>query len=313
MLKKVLYIILWNLFIGTRTGESNIDGAQNTFVGRRTGVSNSSGGQNSFYGEQAGQGNTTGSDNSYFGKSAGSHGIAGTENAFFGSSAGLVSQGSANTFIGYSSGSGNGNGNDNTFIGNDSGNASMTTVNNSIAIGKLAEVNSDNQARIGDSNVDDIGGFAAWTNLSDGRFKIKVEESVKGLDFIQKLHPVTYQFDLPKLNVFLYGKEKADNLTINQDKSNTRFTGFIAQEVEAAARETGYYFSGVKTPKNEHDHYGLRYAEFVVPLVKGMQEQQEIIEKLEQENLEMREIYEELSGELASIKEVLGSILKIKE
>jgi len=35
----------------------------------------------------------------------------------------------------------------------------------------------------------------------------------------------------------------------------------------------------VDKPKNEKDFYGLRYAEFVVPLVKGMQEQQVIIEE----------------------------------
>ena len=45
-------------------------------------------------------------------------------------------------------------------------------------------------------------------------------------------------------------------------------------------------------PKNDHDFYGLRYAEFVVPLVKAMQEQQQMIksqnesiENLKQENL----------------------------
>ena len=49
-------------------------------------------------------------------------------------------------------------------------------------------------------------------------------------------------------------------------------TGFIAQEVEAAAQSVGFNFSGVDGPKNEHDYYGLRYAEFVVPLVKAVQE-----------------------------------------
>ena len=48
-------------------------------------------------------------------------------------------------------------------------------------------------------------------------------------------------------------------------------------------RENGYVFTGVKAPANEKDHYGLKYAEFVVPLVKGMQEQQERIETLQQE------------------------------
>ena len=55
------------------------------------------------------------------------------------------------------------------------------------------------------------------------------------------------------------------------------YTGFIAQEVEAAAIKAGYDFSGVDKPKNENDQYALRYAEFVVPLVKAVQEQQAII------------------------------------
>ena len=56
-------------------------------------------------------------------------------------------------------------------------------------------------------------------------------------------------------------------------------TGFIAQEVEAVAQKVGFNFDGVSTPQNETDLYGIRYAEFVVPLVKAMQEQQAIIEQ----------------------------------
>ncbi|MBK7559903.1 MAG: hypothetical protein IPI54_17545 [Chitinophagaceae bacterium] len=50
-------------------------------------------------------------------------------------------------------------------------------------------------------------------------------------------------------------------------------------------QKTGFNFSGVDKPKNDQDFYGLRYAEFVVPLVKGMQEQQVIIEA-QQKNLD---------------------------
>jgi hypothetical protein len=39
----------------------------------------------------------------------------------------------------------------------------------------------------------------------------------------------------------------------------------------------------VRALQNEKDHYSLRYAEFVVPLVKAMQEQQEMIEELQNE------------------------------
>ena len=55
-------------------------------------------------------------------------------------------------------------------------------------------------------------------------------------------------------------------------------SGFIAQEVEKAAQDLGYDFSGVDKPQNDKDIYSLRYAEFVVPLVKAMQEQQQTIE-----------------------------------
>ena len=61
------------------------------------------------------------------------------------------------------------------------------------------------------------------------------------------------------------------------DKEAKSYTGFIAQEVEAAANETGFNFSGIIKPANEKSEYRLSYAEFVVPLVKAVQEQQEII------------------------------------
>jgi hypothetical protein len=84
----------------------------------------------------------------------------------------------------------------------------------------------------------------------------------------------------------------ADQNDINSriEKSQIVYTGFVAQEVEKAANEVGFNFSGVDAPKNENDFYGLRYAEFVVPLVKAVQEQQKIIEDLTKriEELERR-------------------------
>jgi hypothetical protein len=62
----------------------------------------------------------------------------------------------------------------------------------------------------------------------------------------------------------------------------------VAQEVEAAAKKSGYDFSGIDAPKNKNDFYGLRYAEFVVPLVKGMQEQQQMILELKKEIEELK-------------------------
>ena len=61
---------------------------------------------------------------------------------------------------------------------------------------------------------------------------------------------------------------------------------FLAQEVEKAANESVYDFDGVHKPKNDHDLYSLSYAQFVVPLVKAVQEQQEII-KTQQKQIDL--------------------------
>src|SRR5205085_6274713 len=66
------------------------------------------------------------------------------------------------------------------------------------------------------------------------------------------------------------------------DKATVRYTGFVAQEVEQAAKKLGYDFSGVDVPKEKDGLYGLRYEELVVPLVKAVQEQQKRIRALKE-------------------------------
>ena len=107
-----------------------------------------------------------------------------------------------------------------------------------------------------------------------------------------KLRPITYHLDVHRLASYLQEDQRRDengnpyiaapsdnDYRSRNEKEAIQYTGFIAQEVEAAAREVGFDFSGIDAPKNNNDLYGLRYAEFVVPLVKAVQEQQEIIEK----------------------------------
>jgi len=82
--------------------------------------------------------------------------------------------------------------------------------------------------------------------------------------------------------------------TSDQDFSETesiRQSGFVAQEVEQAAKSAGYDFNGFIAPKNNKQTYSLSYSQFVVPLVKAVQEQQQQIELLKQQNeLLMKEI-----------------------
>jgi hypothetical protein len=64
-----------------------------------------------------------------------------------------------------------------------------------------------------------------------------------------------------------------------QRASSIRHNGFIAQEVEATADSIGYNFDGVHHPESNNDTYGLTYGDFVVPLVKAVQEQEGTINK----------------------------------
>ena len=91
-----------------------------------------------------------------------------------------------------------------------------------------------------------------------------------------------------------YSKTGIINNNIIQPASYTGemqlHTGFLAQDVEKIAKDLGYNFDGVHAPANDKDHYSLAYSQFIMPLVKGMQEQQAIIdaqnkriEKLEQQ------------------------------
>ena len=85
-----------------------------------------------------------------------------------------------------------------------------------------------------------------------------------------------------------------------------RRTGFIAQEVEKAADSTGFDFDAVKKPENDRDHYSLSYEEFVVPLVKAVQEQQGQIEELKKDRAQI----EDLKKEIEDLKKMVTALSK---
>jgi hypothetical protein len=126
---------------------------------------------------------------------------------------------------------------------------------------------------IGNSSVTWIGGQVNWATYSDARIKRDIQENVPGLSFIMKLKPVTYHLDIHKQNEMVYNRG-SDTLSwpSKYEIEDIMQTGFIAQEVEQAAKETNYDFSGVVVPKSDEGLYSIRYAEFVVPLVKAVQE-----------------------------------------
>jgi hypothetical protein len=219
------------------------------------------------------------------------------------------STGKASTAIGAYSGEYM-NGNYNTALGYSACSQTnvITDYNNMTGIGCNADPTASNTVLIGNSNVVSIGGQVAWTTLSDGRFKTNVrEDEVKGLEFITALNPVTYNIDLNEQLAWKqrnYGVDELDSAQWEgkNDIEKIRFSGFIAQEVEALANEIGYDFSGVDAPQNDKDVYGIRYSDFVVPMVKAIQEQQEVIDELRAEN-------DALRSSLDTIEELLRELL----
>ena len=141
---------------------------------------------------------------------------------------------------------------------------------------------------IGNSSVTVIRGQVNLSLYSDERVKDNVAENVPGLDFINRLRPVTYNYNIHKENAIMFGGKKPDpDFEGKYDIEKLRMTGFIAQEVAAAANASGFDFSGVVKPANVNDLYSLRYSEFVVPLVKAVQEQETKIDALTKQNAEL--------------------------
>ncbi len=288
-----------NAAFGSYVLYNNISGIYNTAVGSAALHYNNTGNFNTATGRAALNRNTSGSYNVANGFVALEANVTGTGNTGIGFNAlNLTNASNYNTALGYRAGYGFNHGWNNTFIGSES-NLLGTGLFNSIALGNAATATASNQARIGNSSTISIGGFANWTNISDGRFKKNIQEQVKGIEFILKLRPVTYQLDVYSLSKKL--NEPADEFIESgkhasvMDKEMITQSGFVAQEVEQAAKETGYDFSGVDKPKNANDFYGLRYAEFVVPLVKAVQEQQVMLQQQQAQIDDLKKAIKEMS------------------
>jgi hypothetical protein len=272
-----------NVACGDGAMAANTGGNSNTALGYQTMTANTNGNDNVGVGSGALFNNNVGLFNTAVGADAMVLNIAGNYNVAVGSSALYNTSASwYNTAIGFNSGMNFDNGYNNVFVGanNDVNGAGYFNV---VAIGQDVICTASSQARIGNEATNSIGGYANWTNFSDGRYKKNIQENVKGLDFIMRLRPITYNLDITGIRSHLGKKAPKDAGTAQSltQRGTTLFSGFSAQEVEKAAAAASYDFSGVDKPQNPNDFYGLRYGDFVVPLVKAVQEQQQLIETLQ--------------------------------
>jgi trimeric autotransporter adhesin len=305
-----------NTAVGTGALANNFRGSSNTAIGHRSMAASWWGTSNTAVGANSLSNNSQGHLNTAIGHSAMEFSTMAYENTAVGVNALRNNTiGSRNTAIGDGALSGNIKGSSNTAIGFNA-NVNSDSLTNATAIGYLTMVNANNKVRIGNSAVTVIEGQVPFTTPSDGRFKFKVKEDVKGLDFILHLRPVTYQFDAKRFDAWY---SRAGNTNENQngnyalqasydETARIRRSGFIAQEVEKAAVASGYNFSGIIQPKTAQEHYGLSYEAFVVPLVKAVQEQQSLIANLQQQINELKQLLQNHRPKL--IKTKLAGIKK---
>ena len=183
--------------------------------------------------------------------------------------------GNNNTALGSVALASNSSGNLNTAVGYYAG-GYITSGSNNIAIGNQAQVpisTASNQVRIGNNNITDASINIAWEISSDRRMKSDIRETDLGLDFISKLNPVSY-------------------IRINDDRQRREY-GFIAQEVEELLLSVGTEKNGI-TSVNEKGFYGVRYNDFIAPMVKATQELNHKLQLLQIENKEQQLLIENL-------------------
>jgi hypothetical protein len=306
-----------NSSFGAEAGSGNKIGNENSFFGAFAGF-NSTGSDNAMFGADAGRNTTSGEKNTFMGYQSGYVNSTGFNNTFIGFKSGILNtEGDGNTALGYQSlhlnqrgfqnvgigyealysnltnyntgigtqvlyntidgqrntavGGFAGYNNDNaasTFIGYGTG--STTGVTNSTAIGYNAIVNANNKVRIGDDNILVIEGNVAFSPMSDRRLKENIKPVDLGLQFIQDLNPV------------MYHRIANENPDLEM--------GLIAQELDSVLIK--YEDSKITMVNHGADGFlSVRYNDLFAPLIKAIQEQQEII------NDQARSI-KELSGEV---------------
>ena len=296
-----------NTAVGYNAGALITTGAENTIVGGEAGDALSVGNGNVAVGVQALTSNVNGSRNTAVGTTALKQAEASgstssnTYNCAFGYGAGLdLTTGDFNTFVGGFAASSATTAHSNICIGYGAQTGSVSSIN-AITLG-INITSSSNDFSFGKaSNVvkNDFDTDANWSRSSDERLKKNIADQKLGLDFINDLRTVKYNWkashELDSTDSqlsHLYKEDEADN-EMNTDAT---MHNFIAQEVKAALDTAGVSdFSGWS-----EDQYGVQQVSremFVIPLVKAVQELSAKVDALETENTAIKARLDALEAE----------------
>jgi hypothetical protein len=239
----------------------------NTAVGRAALTANTTGASNTAVGYGAMLDATTGTENSSFGGNAGADITTGDHNTCIGHNAGFhttpLTTGEQNVLIGSYTGCATADTDEANGFGHGINAAGgYTTIGNDAADIRAAH------------------GVITWAVVSDERVKKDIVDSTVGLNFINDLRPVTFDYknkgDLPKE---FRGYEEGSTEVYKNKKTQH---GFIAQEVKAAIDKHSDIKDGFSMWDDNDEVGQQRVGEtaLIPVLVKAIQELSAEVEKL---------------------------------
>lgn len=271
-----------NSVFGYSSGYSLTTAVDNVFFGYNSGNATTSGGRNIYIGSAAGQYQTTGTENVCLGIQAGVLYYAGAPNFSYGTyigayagqynsgnnnvavgqtalkGTGTSSTGGNNVAVGCQAGLGITTGANNVLLGYSAGSA-ITTGSNNLVFGNNAQASTatvNNEITLGDANITAIrSNVQTITSLSDVRDKTDITSLPLGLDFINTLKPVKFQWD--RRDGTMKGVEDL---------------GFIAQDLDAAQLQfAAEDYLDIVNHSNP-DKLEASYGKLIPVLVKAIQE-----------------------------------------
>ena len=303
--------------IGYYAGAANTSATQNTFLGFNAGAGCTDGGYNTAIGHNALRQPDSETNNVAIGRLAMEGSIAGAEyNVGVGNNVlDALTSGDNNVAVGYNALTAVGSGYDNvavgfealvahtdgqgmTCVGYRAGQTNQTGGSN-ICIGRGSDVSgsnnsnsialginigaASNQFRFGKSGAHVSNSFdsnANFSQASDERKKKNIRDQKLGLDFINELRTVSYNWK--PSNEF--PKEWDSYSETNEQNLDVTMHGMIAQEVKAAidkyADETDKNFNGWS--EDTDGMQNLSREMFVIPLIKAVQELAAKVKALEE-------------------------------
>ena len=251
--------------IGYQASYSHTSGADCVTIGRSAGKNNTTGQHRAIVGNFAAQYNT-GSGNTVMGynalKGPSSGAVTGAYNVAIGrNAADVLTSGNYNTVIGDDTAATLTTGGYNTYLGRNSGNGHINGSNCTLlgndAVPSASSVS--NEITLGNSSVAALRcQVTSITSLSDKRDKTKIEDSNYGLNVIDKLKPVTFDWN-----------------TRDGAKVGIKDLGFIAQDLQEVDDENLKLVYDTNPEKLE-----ASYGRLIPVLVKAIQELKAEIEIL---------------------------------